>query len=100
MVRERYKANTTMAAMVIVIAGEQTYSSQSQVVKDLCAVLPSICAGVLLLALIIEAVDLSDLARFVVTTQQCDLLGVAADGKDTRRVRTRYSTISSTATYT
>lgn len=51
-------------------------SSKGQVVKDLSAVLPGIGAGVLLLALIVEAVDLSDLARLVVAAQQRNLLRI------------------------
>jgi len=55
---------------------DDTYGSEGQVVKDLSAVLPGVGAGVLLLALVVEAVHLSDLARLVVATQQRDLLRI------------------------
>jgi hypothetical protein len=49
--------------------------SYRQQVKDTGAVLPGICVAVLLLALVVKTVHLSNLSAFVVTTQQGDLVG-------------------------
>jgi hypothetical protein len=48
--------------------------SQSQEVKDLAAGLPDRGVPVFLLAFLVEAVDLGNLARLVVSTNECDLV--------------------------
>jgi len=50
------------------------HSRQRQVVKKISEVLPYVCVAVLAQALVVEAVDLSDLARLVVTAQDRDAL--------------------------
>ena len=54
-----------------------THSSQSKVVEYLSAILPRISIGILLLALVVEAVDLSDLATLMVSAKECDLVGIS-----------------------
>lgn len=51
--------------------------SQNQKIEDLTAGLPDAGITVLLLALFIKPVDLRDLARFVVTTDEDDAIGVS-----------------------
>lgn len=51
---------------------------QDEKVKDLAARLPDGRVAVLLLALLVEAVDLRDLPRLVVATDENDLLGISA----------------------
>jgi hypothetical protein len=48
--------------------------SQSQEVKDLAAGLPDRGVPVFLLAFLVEAVYLGNLARLVVSTNECDLV--------------------------
>jgi hypothetical protein len=48
--------------------------SQSQEVKDLTAGLPDRGVPVFLLAFLVEAVYLGNLARLVVSTNECDLV--------------------------
>ena len=50
---------------------------EGQVVEQICKVFPDIGVAVFSEALVVEAVDLGDLARFVVTTQDGDALRVA-----------------------
>lgn len=56
--------------------------SERQVVKQVCEVLPDVGIAVLPQALIIEAVDLRDLPRLMVSSQDGDsLLKTNLDGK-------------------
>lgn len=50
---------------------------QGEEIEDLTARLPHGSVAVLLLTLLVEAVDLGDLSRFVVTTDERDLVGVS-----------------------
>ena len=52
-------------------------SSEGQVVKHFCAVAPDVDGAVLAEALVVEAVDLSDLTGLVVTSDQSDAFWVA-----------------------
>jgi hypothetical protein len=54
-----------------------TYGGDCEQVKDLCAVFPSIGISIFLLAFVIEAIHLSNLAGLVVSSEQSDLIGVA-----------------------
>jgi len=51
-------------------------SSEDEEVKNLAARLPDRSVAVLLLTLLVEAVDLSNLARFVVTSDESNLVGI------------------------
>lgn len=51
--------------------------AEGQIVKDVAAVAPDIGTAVLAQTLVVEAVDGSDLARFVVAANQGDAVGVA-----------------------
>ena len=50
--------------------------SEDKEVKNLAARLPDRRIAVLLLALLVETVNLGDLARLVVASDECDLVGV------------------------
>lgn len=50
---------------------------QGKEVEYLTAALPHGCVAVFLLAFFVEAVDLRDLARFVVASDEGDLVGVS-----------------------
>lgn len=50
---------------------------EGKVVEKVCEVLPYVGIAILSEALVVEAVDLSDLAGFVVTTEDCDSLRVS-----------------------
>ena len=50
---------------------------QRKVVKEIRKVLPDVGVTILAQAFVVEAVDLSDLARFVVTAENGDSLWVA-----------------------
>lgn len=52
-------------------------SGEGKVVEKVCKVFPNVGIAIFSEALIIEAIDLSDLARFVVSTEDCDSLGVS-----------------------
>jgi len=52
---------------------------QDKEVKDLTAGLPNGGVAVLLLTLLIESIDLGDLARLVVATNQYDPIGISRD---------------------
>jgi hypothetical protein len=52
-------------------------SAEGEVVKDVAAVAPDVCAPVLALALVVEAVDLGDLPRLVVAADEGDAIRVA-----------------------
>lgn len=52
--------------------GVSTHSSQIEVVENLTAALPHVCIPVLVLALVVEAVYLGNLPRFVVASEQGD----------------------------
>jgi hypothetical protein len=51
-------------------------SGEDKEIKNLAARLPDRCVTVLLLALLIETIDLSDLAGFMVASNEGDLIGV------------------------
>ena len=51
--------------------------AEGEVVKDLAAPAPDVAAAVLALALVVEAVDLGDLAGLVVAADEGDALRVA-----------------------
>lgn len=51
-------------------------SSEGEVVEEVGEVLPDVCVAVLTKALVVEAVNLCDLAGLVVATKDCDALGV------------------------
>lgn len=51
--------------------------SQRQVVEELREVLPHVAVAILARALVVEAVDLRDLPRFVVSSQNCDAVTVS-----------------------
>ncbi len=51
--------------------------SQWQVVEEVGKVLPDICVAVLPQALVVETIYLSDLSRFVVSSQNCDPVAVS-----------------------
>jgi hypothetical protein len=51
--------------------------SQRQVVEEICEIFPHIGIAVFSETLIVEAVNLGDLTRFVVTTEDGDALGVS-----------------------
>lgn len=51
--------------------------SKREVVEEVCEVLPDIRIAILSQAFVIEAVDLGNLARLVVTSKDCDALGVS-----------------------
>lgn len=48
-----------------------------KVVKEICEVFPNVGVAILSEALIVEAIDLGDLAGFVITTEYGDALGVS-----------------------
>lgn len=50
---------------------------QGEVVEEVCEVLPDVCVSVLSETLVVEAVDLGDLARLVVSTEDSDALRVS-----------------------
>ncbi len=52
-------------------------SSQRKVVKEICEIFPYISVSVLSQALIIETIDLSNLTRFVISTENCNSILVA-----------------------
>jgi len=52
-------------------------SGEGKVVEEIGEVLPDVCITVFTETLIVEAVDLGDLARFVVTTEDGDSLWVS-----------------------
>ena len=51
--------------------------SQGEVVEKVCEIFPYIGIAILSETLVVEAIDLGDLARFVVTAKDCDALGVS-----------------------
>ena len=51
--------------------------AEGEVVKDVAAVAPDVCAPVLALALVVEAVDLGDLPRLMVAADEGDAIRVA-----------------------
>lgn len=51
--------------------------SEREVVEEVGKVFPYVCIAILPKTFIVEAVDLSDLAGFVVTTEDCNSLGVS-----------------------
>lgn len=51
--------------------------AKRQVVENFCAITPDVHTSVLLEALVIESINLSDLSRFVVSSDQCDSFGIA-----------------------
>ena len=52
-------------------------SCEREEVEEVGEVLPDICVAILSQTLVVEAVDLGDLARLVVATQDCDALRVS-----------------------
>ena len=50
---------------------------EGEVVEEVGEVFPDVCVSVLPKALIVETVDLGDLARFVVASEDCNTLGIA-----------------------
>ena len=52
-------------------------SSQGQVVEEVSQEFPNICVAILSHALVVKAINLSDLARFMVTSQNADSVSVA-----------------------
>ena len=48
------------------------YGSKSKVVKNVCAVSPNVDRSIFSEALVVEAINLSDLPTFVITSDQCD----------------------------
>lgn len=52
-------------------------SGQGKIVEEVGEVLPYIRVAVLSKAFVIEAIDLRDLAGFVVSTEDCDSLGIS-----------------------
>src|SRR3954469_7660765 len=61
-----FRAQTSMYAKDLAIY----YSCEDKKVKDLAARLPNRCIAIFLLALLVEAVNLGDLTRFVVTSNE------------------------------
>ena len=51
--------------------------SEGEVVEKVCEVFPYVRIAILSEALIVEAIDLGDLAGFVVATEDCDALRVS-----------------------
>jgi hypothetical protein len=60
---------------------------ERQVVEEVCEVLPDVCIAVLSQALVVEAVDLRDLAGFVVAAEDGDAAGVSYLERDKQRDR-------------
>ncbi len=52
-------------------------SGQGKIVEEVGEVLPYIRVAVLSKAFVIEAIDLRDLAGFMVSTEDCDSLGIS-----------------------
>jgi hypothetical protein len=52
-------------------------SSQGQVVEEVSQEFPNICVAILSHALVVKAINLGDLARFMVTSQNADSVSVA-----------------------
>lgn len=62
----------SMSSMHEQVQLSRTHRSQVKVVEDLHAVLPRVHVAVLAYALLVEPIDLGDLPRLVVTSQQGD----------------------------
>jgi hypothetical protein len=60
-------------------------SSERQVVEEVCKVLPDVGVAVLSQALVVEAVDLGDLAGLVVAAEDGDAAGVSYFERDKQR---------------
>lgn len=52
-------------------------SCEREVVEEVCKILPYVGIAILSEALVIEAIDLGNLAGFVVSTEDCNSLGVS-----------------------
>lgn len=70
-------------------------SSQGKEVKDLTAGLPDRGISVLLLTFLVKAVYLGDLARLVVSANECDLVGEPNLVSETTRMPLSYSILTS-----
>ena len=57
-------------------------SGEGQVVKKIGEIFPDICVSVFTQALIVETVDLGDLARFVVTSENGDAVRISNFERD------------------
>ncbi|KAL9581969.1 MAG: hypothetical protein Q9212_003570, partial [Teloschistes hypoglaucus] len=51
--------------------------AEGEVVEDLAAIAPDVCAAVFAVAFIVEAVDGGDLPRFVVASYECDAIWIS-----------------------
>ena len=60
-------------------------SSKREIVEEICEVFPHICVAIFSETLIVETIDLGDLARFVVATEDCDALGISNFESDEER---------------
>lgn len=69
-------------------------SSQGKEVEDLTAGLPDGSVSVLLLAFLVESVYLGDLARFMVTADECDLVRESNMVSETTRTPLSYSILT------
>lgn len=69
-------------------------SGQGKEVEDLTAGLPDGSVSVLLLAFLVESVYLSDLARFMVTADKCDLVRESNLVSETTRTPLSYSILT------
>ena len=52
-------------------------SRQGQIVEEVCERLPNIRVAVFAQTFVVEAIDLGDLAGFVVASQDCDTLRIS-----------------------
>lgn len=50
-------------------------SSDTEMVEDICAILPGVCVAIFSDSFIVKAVSCRNLSRFVVTSQQSDTVG-------------------------
>jgi hypothetical protein len=53
------------------------YGSKRQEIKDAAAILPHIWISILVLAFVIESIDLGDLPAFVITSQEGNLVWIS-----------------------
>lgn len=60
-------------------------SRQRQVIEEICKELPNVCVSVFTKALVVEAIDLSDLPALVVSTKNRDSVSVAKFESDQQR---------------
>jgi hypothetical protein len=52
-------------------------SGKREVVEEICEVFPHVCVAIFPETFIVEAIDLGDLTRFVIATEDCDALRIS-----------------------